>query len=134
MLSRKYLILTCEYQSHPAQQPPTSETASKNHHRAGYLTGQKVQQTREAGGDAEKVAYEEYGALIGGIVVAGAITAVFAPGLIILTVVGGVSALGGAEFGRWVGELLYERISAYETAMPSERKKQLLSDAALSVL
>jgi len=28
---------------------------------------QKVQQTREAGGNAEKVAYEEYGALIGGL-------------------------------------------------------------------
>jgi len=80
------------------------------------------------------VAYEEYGALIGGIAFAGAITAFFGPGLIILTVVGGISALGGAEFGRWIGELLYERISVYETALPSERKKQLLSDAALSVL
>ncbi len=49
-------------------------------------------------------------------------------GLIILTVAGGVSALAGAEFGRWIGESFYEQISAYEAAMPSERKKQLLSE------
>ena len=98
------------------------------------LVGQKVQQAREAGGDAEKVAYEEYGALIGGIVVAGAITAFFGPGLIILTVVGGVSALAGAGLGREFGKRLYDQISAYEAAMPIEQKKQLLSDAAMSAL
>ncbi len=98
------------------------------------LVTQKVKNARDAGENAEKVAYEEYAALIGGIVFAVGITAFFGPGLIILTVVGGVSALVGAEGGRWVGKLVYEQISAYEAAMPPERKKQLLSDAALSVL
>jgi len=94
---------------------------------AGFA-GQKVQQTREAGGNSEKVAYEEYGALIGGIALAGAITVFFGPGLIILTLVGGTSALLGAKGGRWIGELLYEQVSNYEIAMPFERKKQLLSE------
>ncbi len=59
----------------------------------------------------------------------------FSPGLIILTVVvGGISALGGAKFGREIGELLYDQISTYEEAMPSARKKHLLSENALSVL
>ncbi len=98
------------------------------------LAGQKVQDARDAGENAEKVAYEEYAALIGGIAFAGAITAFFGPGLIILTVVGGVSALTGAKFGREIGKSLYEQISAYEAAMPPERKKQLLSESALSAL
>ncbi|MCF6324749.1 MAG: hypothetical protein L3J89_10600 [Gammaproteobacteria bacterium] len=98
------------------------------------FAGQKVKNARAAGENAEKVAYEEYGALIGGIALAGALTIFFGPGLIVLTVVGGVSALAGAKGGRWVGELLYEQISAYEVAMPSQRKKQLLSEAALSAL
>ena len=72
--------------------------------------------------------------MIGGIVFAGAITAFFGPGLIILTVVGGVSALLGAKSGRELGKSLYEQISAYEAAMPPERKKQLLSESALSAL
>ncbi|MCF6363135.1 MAG: hypothetical protein L3J88_07285 [Gammaproteobacteria bacterium] len=96
------------------------------------LAGQKVQDARDEGGNAEKVAYEEYGALILGIVGAGfatfAVGVFLGSGLIILTVVGGVSALAGAEFGRWIGESFYEQISAYEAAMPSERKKQLLSE------
>ena len=98
------------------------------------LASQKVKHAHAAGGNAEKVAYEEYGALIGGIVFAGAITAFFGPGLIILTVVGGVSALLGAKSGRELGKSLYEQISAYEAAMPPERKKQLLSESALSAL
>jgi len=96
------------------------------------LAGQKVQNARDAGENAEKVAYEEYGALIGGIAFAGAITTFFGPGLIILTVVGGISALAGAKFGRETGKSLYNQISAYEAAMPPERKKQLLSENALS--
>ncbi|MCF6324755.1 MAG: hypothetical protein L3J89_10630 [Gammaproteobacteria bacterium] len=62
------------------------------------FAGQKVKDAAAAGENAEKVAYEEYGALIGGILFAGAITAFFGPGLIVLTVVGGVSALAGAKF------------------------------------
>ena len=90
---------------------------------------------RDAGGNAEKVAYEEYGALIGGIAIAGAATALFlGSGLIILTVAGGIGALLGAEAGRELGRRLYDHISTYEAAMPSERKKQILSDVALSVL
>ena len=98
------------------------------------LAGQKVQAARDAGGNAEKVAYEEYAALIGGIGVASLTTIFFGPGLIILTVVGGVSALLGAKGGRELGKLLYEQISGYEAAMPPERKKQLLSESALSAL
>ncbi|MCF6336729.1 MAG: hypothetical protein L3J84_02075 [Gammaproteobacteria bacterium] len=98
------------------------------------LVGQKVQQARDAGENAEKVAYEEYGALVVGILGAGFATAFLGPGLLILTVAGGVGALLGAEGGRWIGELLYEQISTYEAAVPPERKKQLLSDAVLSVL
>ena len=44
------------------------------------LAGQKVQNARDAGENAEKVAYEEYGALVGGIMFAGAITAFLAQG------------------------------------------------------
>jgi len=51
-----------------------------------------------------------------------------------LTVAGGIGALTGAELGRISGKWMYEQISAYETAMPSGQKKQLLSDATLSVL
>ncbi len=98
------------------------------------LAGQKVRNARDVGENAEKVAYEEYGALIGGIVFAGAITAFFGPGLIILTVAGGISALAGAKGGRWIGEILYKQVSTYEAAIPLERKKQLLSEAALSAL
>ncbi len=102
------------------------------------LAGQKVKNARDAGENAEKVAYEEYGALAGGIALAGFVTATvfvtFGPGLIILTVAGGISALLGAKFGREIGKQLYDQISAYEMAIPSERKKQLLSDAALSAL
>jgi len=98
------------------------------------LIGQKVQQTREAGGDAEKVAYEEYGALVVGVLGASLATVFLGPGLIILTVAGGIGALLGAEGGRELGRRLYEQISAYEAAMPSEQKKQLLSDAAMSAL
>jgi len=98
------------------------------------LAGHKVKNARDAGENAEKVAYEEYGALIGGIAIAGFVTIFFGPGLIILTVVGGVSALAGAKLGRGIGRRLYEQISAYEAAIPPERKKQLLSDATLSVL
>ncbi|MCF6324747.1 MAG: hypothetical protein L3J89_10590, partial [Gammaproteobacteria bacterium] len=96
------------------------------------FAGQKVKNARAAGENAEKVAYEEYGALIVGIGAATFATAAvvfFAgPGLILLTVVGGVSALLGAEGGREVGKWLYEQISTYEAAMPFERKKQLLSE------
>ncbi len=98
------------------------------------LAGQKVQNARDAGENAEKVAYEEYGALIGGIAAAGFFTVFFGPGLIILTVVGGMSALAGAKLGRDFGKSLYEQISAYESAMPPERKTQLLSESALSAL
>ena len=98
------------------------------------LAGQKVRNARDAGENAEKVAYEEYGALVGGIALAGALTIFFGPGLIILTVVGGVSALVGAKFGREIGKSLYEQISVYETAMPLERKLPLLSESALSAL
>ncbi|VAW86273.1 hypothetical protein MNBD_GAMMA17-909 [hydrothermal vent metagenome] len=68
------------------------------------LHWQGRQNARDAGENAEKVAYEEYGALIGGIGVASfavfAVGLVFVgPGLIILTVVGGISALVGAELG-----------------------------------
>ncbi|MBL1260523.1 MAG: hypothetical protein COB33_008330 [Thiotrichaceae bacterium] len=98
------------------------------------LAGQKVQNARDAGENAEKVAYEEYGALIGGIAAAGFFTVFFGPGLIILTVVGGVSALAGAKFGRDFGKSLYEQISAYESVMPPERKTKLLSESALSTL
>jgi len=59
------------------------------------LAGQKVKNARDVGGNAEKIAYEEYGALVVGIL--------------------------GVGF-------------ATEAAMPSQRKKQLLSDAALSAL
>jgi len=52
------------------------------------------------------------------------------PGLIILTTAVEVSALLDAGLGK----LLYEQISAYEAAMPSERKQQLLSEGALSAL
>ncbi|MCF6211756.1 MAG: hypothetical protein L3J88_14305 [Gammaproteobacteria bacterium] len=92
------------------------------------LVGQKVQDARDAGGNAEKVAYEEYGALVGGIALAGAVTMFFGPGLIILTLVGGVSALVGAGGGRELGKWMYEQISAYEAAIPPERKKQLMSE------
>jgi len=98
------------------------------------LAGQKVRDARDAGENAEKVAYEEYAALIVGIAAAGVFTAFFGPGLIILTVVGGISALAGAKLGREIGKSLYEQISAYEAAMPPERKKQLLSESALSAL
>ncbi len=98
------------------------------------LAGQKVQNARDAGENAEKVAYEEYGALIVSIAAAGFFTVFFGPGLIVLTVVGGISALAGAEGGRELGKFLYEQISDYESAMPSERKKQLLSESALSAL
>lgn len=96
------------------------------------LAGQKVQTARDAGGNTEKVAYEEYAALLGSVALASAVPfavgIAFGPGLIILTIAGGISALTGAKFGRWIGELLYEQISAYEAAMPPERKKQLLSE------
>ena len=96
------------------------------------LAGQKVQDARDAGGNAEKVAYEEYGALVVGIGMAslasGLVFTFLGPGLIILTLAGGIGALVGAEGGRGVGEWLYEQISAYEAAMPPERKKQLLSE------
>jgi len=96
------------------------------------FAGQKVNNARDAGENAEKVAYEEYGALIGEIALASLAIAgivLFAgPGLILLTVVGGVSALLGAEGGREFGKALYEQISAYEVALPAERKKQLLSE------
>ncbi|MCF6324753.1 MAG: hypothetical protein L3J89_10620 [Gammaproteobacteria bacterium] len=102
------------------------------------FAGQKVKNADAAGENAEKVAYEEYGALIGGIALASVITAFtlafIGPGLIILTVAGGVSALAGAKGGRKIGKLLYEQISVYEAAMPAERKKQLLSEATLSAL
>ncbi len=98
------------------------------------LAGQKVQNARDARENAEKVAYEEYGALIGGIAIAGLATVFLGPGLIILTVAGGVGALAGAKGGRELGKLLYDQISTYEAAMLSERKKQLLSENALSVL
>jgi len=98
------------------------------------LAGQKVQNARDAGENAEKVAYEEYGALIVSIAAAGFFTVFFGPGLIVLTVVGGISALAGAEGGRELGKFFYEQISDYESAMPSERKKQLLSESALSAL
>ena len=93
-----------------------------------------MQQTREAGGDAEKVAYEEYGALVVGVLGASFATAFLGPGLIILTVAGGIGALVGAELGREIGKQLYNQISAYEAAMSPQRKKQLLSDAAMSAL
>jgi len=96
------------------------------------LATQKVKNARDVGENAEKVAYEEYGALIGGIALAGALTIFFGPGLIVLTVVGGVSALIGAKGGRELGKALYEQISAYEMALPTERKKQLMSQSALS--
>ena len=96
------------------------------------LAGQKVQAARDAGGNAEKVAYEEYGALVVGIGMAslasGLVFTFLGPGLIILTLAGGIGALAGAKGGRWMGELLYGQISAYEAAMSPERKKQLLSD------
>ena len=95
------------------------------------LVGQKVRQTREAGGNSEKVAY---GALVVGVLGASLATVFLGPGLIILTVAGGIGALLGAEGGRELGRRLYEQISAYEAAMPSEQKKQLLSDAAMSAL
>jgi len=98
------------------------------------LVGQKVQQTREGGGNAEKVAYEEYGALVVGVLGASFATAFLGPGLIILTVAGGIGALVGAELGREIGKQLYNQISAYEAAMSPQRKKQLLSDAAMSAL
>ncbi len=98
------------------------------------LAGQKVRNARDAGNNAEKVAYEEYGALIGGIAIASFVTIFFGPGLIILTVVGGVGALLGAKGGRELGKLLYEQVSAYEAALPLERKKQLLSESVLSAL
>ena len=102
------------------------------------LAGQKVREARDAGENAEKVAYEEYTALIGGLAVAGFVTGVvglfLGPGLIILTVAGGIGALTGAKLGRSLGRRVYDQISTYEAAMPPERKKQLLSDAALSVL
>jgi len=96
------------------------------------LAGQKVNNASDAGEKADKVAYEEYGALIVGIAAAGlataGIVAFIGPGLIFLTVAGGVSALLGAEGGRELGKWLYKQISTYEAAMPSERKKQLLSE------
>ncbi len=96
------------------------------------LAGQKVQTARDAGGNAEKVAYEEYGALIISIAGAGVVTLAvgtfLGPGLILLTLAGGVSALAGAEGGRELGKWMYEQISAYEAAMTQERKKQLLSE------
>jgi len=98
------------------------------------LAGHKVNNARDAGENAEKVAYEEYGALIGGIALAGTLTIFFGPGLIVLTVIGGVSALAGAKFGREIGKSLYEQISAYEMVLPVERKKQLMSENALSAL
>ncbi len=91
------------------------------------LVGQKVQDARDEGGNAEKVAYEEYGALAVGIAGAGLATMFLGPGLIIFTVAGGIGALVGAKFGRDLGELLYEQISAYEAAIPPKRKRQLLS-------
>ncbi len=91
------------------------------------LAGQKVQDARDAGGNAEKVAYEEYGALVLGIVGAGFATAFLGPGLIVLTLAGGVGALVGAEGGRELGKWMYRQISAYEAAMSSERKERLLS-------
>jgi len=93
-----------------------------------------VRDARDAGENAEKVAYEEYGALVVGILGVGVATMFLGPGLIILTVAGGIGALTGAELGRISGKWMYEQVSAYEAAMPSEQKKQLLSDAALSVL
>ena len=96
------------------------------------LAGQKVQTARDAGGNTEKVAYEEYAALVVGIGAASlaalAVVTFIGPGLIILTLAGGVSALLGAEGGREMGKWLYEQISVYEAAMPLERKKQLLSE------
>ncbi len=96
------------------------------------LAGQKVQAARDAGGNAEKVAYEEYGALAVGIGMAslasGLALTFLGPGLIILTVAGGIGALAGAKGERGVGKWLYEQISAYEAAMSPERKKQLLSE------
>jgi len=98
------------------------------------LAGQKVRDARDAGENAEKVAYEEYAALIGGIAIAGLATIFLGSGLIVLTVVGGVGALAGAKGGRKLGKWIYEQISDYEAAMPPERKKQLLSESALSAL
>ncbi len=98
------------------------------------LVTQKIKHVHEAGGNTEKVAYEEDGALVVGILGAGFATAFLASGLIILAVAGGIGALVGAEGGRWIGELIYEQISGYEAAMPAERKKQLLSESALSAL
>ncbi|MCF6324751.1 MAG: hypothetical protein L3J89_10610 [Gammaproteobacteria bacterium] len=98
------------------------------------FAGQKVKDAAAAGENAEKVAYEEYGALIVSIVAAGVITSFFGPGLIILTVVGGISALAGAKGGRELGKLLYEQISAYEVAVPPERKKQFFSERTLNAL
>ncbi|MCF6323451.1 MAG: hypothetical protein L3J89_03860 [Gammaproteobacteria bacterium] len=98
------------------------------------FAGQKVKNAAAAGENAEKVAYEEYGALVLGILGAGFATAFLGPGLIILAVAGGIGALVGAELGREIGKQLYDQISTYEAAMPSKRKKQLLSEATLSVL
>ncbi len=93
------------------------------------LVTQKVKHVHEAGENAEKVAYEEYAALIVGIAAASVTTVAavyfFGPGLIILTVVGGIGALMGAEGGRELGRRLYEQISTYEAT---------ISDAAMSAL
>ncbi|MCF6323447.1 MAG: hypothetical protein L3J89_03840 [Gammaproteobacteria bacterium] len=61
------------------------------------FAGQKVKNAAAAGENAEKVAYEEYGALAIGIFGAGLATIFLGPGLIILTVAGGVSALAGVK-------------------------------------
>ncbi len=60
------------------------------------------------GKNAEKVAYEEYGALVVGIVEAnfatGLVLAFLGLGLLILTLAGGIGTLTGAKGGREIGK------------------------------
>ena len=102
------------------------------------LAAQKVNAAGQTGGNAGRIAYEEYAALVGGIAAGAAVSVgvltFFGPGLLVLTIAGGISALAGAEVGRILGRLIHDQIASYESALPAKRKKQILSEAALSAL
>lgn len=99
------------------------------------LAHRKVQVAETSGGNASKAAYEEYGALATGLtisMVTPIIISLLFPGvgLLILAGAAGLSAIAGAELGRYLGRRLYQHAERLEI----KYKSRTLSEASLSVM
>ncbi|MDX1811842.1 MAG: hypothetical protein R3240_07845 [Gammaproteobacteria bacterium] len=95
------------------------------------LAGYKVHNTRQAGGDATRVAFEELGGILLGTL-GGIATAALVPGvgLILGTTAFAFSTILFSDFGKFIGGRLYEftELKSPTHAFPN------LSSAALSIL